>query len=86
MNKYVQLIDNSVITIVDEFDPDFPGIPIGERYPAEFLNQCKVYSEEVFIEKEIRCGMMYDPATDTYYEPQPEPEPTPESETPIEEE
>lgn len=60
--------------VVLENSPDFPGIPVAERYSTEFCQRLipREHPEE-FV------GMLYDPETDTFSEP-PEPEPQPEPE------
>ena len=66
-------------------DPMFPGIPLEDRYSAEFLAECLVLPDTV----EVIFGWEWDEETETFVEPEkPEyvPEPEPPVEKPIEEE
>lgn len=80
MNQYLLLSSENVLTqIIPEEDPVFPGVPIEERYTAEFLAQCVVRSDEQIAAQGIHTGMIYDPETEMFNDP-PEPEPGPEPE------
>lgn len=53
--NYIYLVNNIVHEIIPEEHPDFPGIPITERYAADFLNKCIVVEEDV----EVKQGWQY---------------------------
>lgn len=83
MNIYIHVsqIDNRVTTLVKETDPDFPNVPVEDRYSADFLSQCVVRTEEQVEEQGITTGMVYDADTDSFSEyisPEHDPEPEPE--------
>ena len=53
--KYIKVIDSIVREIIPEYDPNFPDIPVGERYPKEFINGLiKVPDDTV-----VSVGMLY---------------------------
>lgn len=66
---------NLVQEIIPDEDPIFPGVPITDRYSAEFLAECI----EVDSKTTVEIGMFYDEETKKFREPDPEPipEPTP---------
>ena len=49
--KYIYLVDNIVHEIIPEENPSFPGIPITDRYTADFLNQCVVVEDDIEVEQ-----------------------------------
>ena len=69
MKKYVYLFggDYLVAEIVDEINPIFPDFPIEQRYSAEFLSHCLVFTEEEFNHLNISLGMKYNPETKEFY-------------------
>ena len=75
---YIHLENNIVWEFVPEENPELPGVPLGERYPAEFI------ASLVFVEdtEGIEYGYIYDPETGTFSAP-PEPE-IPEEPEPVE--
>lgn len=76
---YINKLDgNKVGAMIPQEDPTFPGIPIEERYAAEFLAECVVRSEEQVAAEGIDCGMIYDADTDTFSWPELPPEPIPD--------
>ena len=62
---YVRLDDNIVEEIIPEFDPIFPNVPIEQRYPADFV------SGLIKAENGVEVGMVYDPETGEFSEPEP---------------
>lgn len=65
--QYVKLNDNVVSEIILEFDPVFPNVPIEQRYPADFIKELIAVDDSV----EVHTGMVYDPETNTFSEPEP---------------
>ena len=62
---YIYLVDNVVREFIPEENPVFPGVPIEERYPAEFIaSLVKIESAEG-----IESGYVYDPETQTFSAP-----------------
>lgn len=59
---YVRLDGGVVMEIIPDIDPAFPDIPIGERYPADFI------AELMHIEDgtEVGLGMEYNAETDSF--------------------
>jgi len=70
---YVHIMDNRVRELIPEKHPDFPGVPIKDRYTAEFLSQCVKVKDAEGIEQ----GMLYNPETGEFSAPPPPPEPEP---------
>ena len=71
MNKYIYLNNLNVVwEILDEFSPDFPNIPIQNRYSKEFLNQCLIIDEEEFNSLNITLNMIYNKETNTFSYPE----------------
>lgn len=67
--KYVYATDGIVREIIPEINPAFPGIPIEERYTADFLDRCIVVSDDTEVEQNWICeGGSFTPP------PEPEPE------------
>ena len=70
--KYVfinKLDGNAVGAIVNAIDPQFPDIPIENRFSPEFLEGCVKISAEEFEELGIHSGMIYDFETGKFSEP-----------------
>ena len=68
--KYVYINEDfSVGSIIPDEDPIFPGIPVEQRYSAEFLKQC--IAVEDTVAEAIEAGSKYDPETGTFYVPEP---------------
>lgn len=72
---YILLSDNTVAEIIPDVDPIFPGVPIGERYAADFVASLLHVGDETAVEQ----NWAYDPETGTFAPP-PEPEPKQEPE------
>lgn len=78
--KYIRLDSkNSVMEIIPDEDPIFPGIPIEQRHTAEFIATLVPVEDETEVEQ----NWVYDSETQTFDEPSapepgPEPEPEPE--------
>ena len=72
---YILLEDNKVKEIIPDIDPIFPGIPIEERYTAEFVASLLHVEDETVVEQ----NWIYDPETETFSAP-PKTEPKPEPE------
>ena len=51
--------DNTVGECFPEENPDFPGIPLEDRYTKIYLDHCIIISEEEFKEKNISADMIY---------------------------
>jgi hypothetical protein len=62
---YVHLKDNKVWEFIPEEDPALPGVPLEERYPAEFI------ASLISVESTdgIDYGHSYDPQTGAFAEP-----------------
>ena len=60
---YIYLENNIVCESIPEFHSDFPGIPVEERYSADFLHQCIQWEEQV------PQGWEYDEETTTFTPP-----------------
>lgn len=63
---YIYLMNDTAIQNIPEEHPDFPGIPVEQRYTADFLAKCVKWPEEV------PQGYLWDGAQ---FNPPPEPEP-----------
>ena len=73
--KYVYVDEDfSAGNIIPEEDPIFPGVPIDQRYSAEFLKQCIAVEDSVA--EAIEAGSKYDPESGTFYVPEPPPPPS----------
>lgn len=59
---YVRLDGSVVMEIIPDIDPAFPDVPIGERYPADFI------AELMHIEDgtEVEVSMVYNSETDSF--------------------
>ena len=74
--KYIRLnADNVVMEIIPGEDPIFPGIPIEQRYHADFIAALIQTADETEVEQ----NWIYNPDDQTFSEP-PTPEPGPEPE------
>lgn len=64
-----------VAEIIPEFDPTFPNVPVGERYPADVVKKLVAVEDE----ESVHVGMIYDASTGEFSEPEPvaPPEPVP---------
>ena len=51
----------SVIGLISDFDPVFPGVPIEERYPADYINSLMYVPDEEAVG--IEPNMVYDKNT-----------------------
>lgn len=78
--KYIRLDSkNSVMEIIPDENPIFPGIPIEQRYTAEFIATLVSVEDETEVEQ----NWIYNPDDQTFSapptpEPGPDPEPEPE--------
>lgn len=68
---YIYLRDNIVWEFVPEENPDLPGVPLEERYPADYI-AALIYVENT---DGIEYGYIYDPETSTFSPPPEPPEP-----------
>lgn len=68
--KYIRIDSDIVAEIIPGVDAAFPGVPIDERYPAEFVATLMEVSDDTQVEQ----NWVYNAATHTFSEP-PEPEP-----------
>lgn len=68
-------IEKTVVAeIIPEFDPAFPNVPVGERYPADVVKKLIAVEDE----ESVHVGMVYDASTGEFSEPeQPKIEPVP---------
>lgn len=69
--KYIQLDGKTVTNIIPEFDPDFPGVPISDRFTAAYIDELIPVQDD----KEVTTGLIYE---DGEFKEPPEPEPTDE--------
>ena len=68
--KYVYVSEDfSIGSIIPDEDPIFPGIPVEQRYSAEFLKQCIAVEDSVA--EAIEAGSKYDPESGMFYVPEP---------------
>lgn len=66
--QYIYVNDDfSVGAILCGEDPAFPGVPMEERFSADFLAKCVQVSDDTVIEN----GAKYDPESGTFYVPAP---------------
>lgn len=66
--QYIYVNDDfSVGAILCGEDPAFPGVPVEERFSADFLAKCVQVSDDTVIEN----GAKYDPESGTFYVPEP---------------
>lgn len=60
-------IEKTVVAeIIPEFDPAFPGVPVGERYPADVIKKLVAVEDET----SVHVGMIYDARTGEFSEPE----------------
>lgn len=62
MKKFAYVVDGKVNIIIDEFNKDFPNVPLEERYSKDFLEKC------VECGKDVREGMEYNSETGEFIE------------------
>lgn len=67
---YILLTNNIVTEIIPDENPVFPGIPIAQRYPADFVAGLLHVADDT----EVAQHWVHDPETQTFFEP-PAPEP-----------
>ena len=66
--QYIYVNDDfSVGAILCGEDPAFPGVPVEERFSADFLAKCVQVGDDTVIEN----GAKYDPESGTFYVPEP---------------
>lgn len=69
--KYVYVGEDSLVgSIIPDEDPIFPGIPVEQRYSAEFLKHCIPVDDD----KDVSCGMVYDGGE--FHNPTPDDDPS----------
>lgn len=49
MSNYAQIREGMVVELIPEFSPDFPGVPIEDRYSPSFLALCEKVPDEVQV-------------------------------------
>lgn len=64
MKKFAYIVEGRVNIILDEFNPDFPGIKLEERYAPEIIKNLV----EIPTNTEVKEGMDYDKETNTFAE------------------
>lgn len=64
MKKFAYIVEGRVNIILDEFNPDFPGIKLEERYAPEIIKNLV----EIPTNVEVKEGMDYDKETKTFAE------------------
>lgn len=78
MERYLLISSDGILSeVIAAEDPVFPGIPITERYTAEFLKQCVVRTDEQIEAEGIEPGMSYNWDEDKFFVPPPPPPPDP---------
>lgn len=70
---FARIAQNVVAEIIPEFDSAFPGVPVGERYPADVIKKLVAVEDE----ESVHVGMVYDASTGEFSEPEPAEPPTP---------
>lgn len=65
MLYYIHLIENTVMEIVPDENPIFPGIPATQRYAPGFVSRC-ITADDV---SSVQTGMIYDPESKTFSDP-----------------
>lgn len=65
MYYILHLMDNTVMEIIPEESPTFPGITAAQRYSPDFISRC-ITANDVSA---IHTGMIYDPDTKTFSNP-----------------
>ena len=64
--KHVLLsVENTVLEIIPDENPALPGIPLEERYSADFLTSLLSVDNEI----EVELNWKYDPKTGAFSEP-----------------
>lgn len=64
--KYIYLHDGkSAHEIQPDNNPDFPDVPINERFSREYLSRCIVVDDDA----EVQLGWIYEKETGTFNEP-----------------
>lgn len=61
--------DNTVGEIIPTYDPDFPGVPIEDRYEESFIKTLMEFPDDMKVEQ----NWEYDPKTKTFSAPKPIP-------------
>ena len=59
------IVNNIVYELIPKENPVFPGVPVTDRYTAEFLTQCV----EVPTGVEVAPNDIYDPDNHTFTKP-----------------
>lgn len=63
---YAYVINNTVRELIPDFDKAFADVPIEQRYPADVLDKCVHVADDA----DVRVGMIYDPDTGEFKEPE----------------
>lgn len=63
---YIKLKSGIVTEIIPDIDSTFPDVPIGERYPADFIEELLHIEDSIKIE----VGMEYDEETGRFGYPE----------------
>ena len=64
MKKFAYIVEGRVNIILDEFNPDFPGVKLEERYAPEIIKNLV----EIPTNVEVKEGMDYDKETNVFSE------------------
>ena len=64
MKKFAYIVEDRVNIILDEFNPDFPGIKLEERYAPDIIKNLV----EIPTNVEVKEGMDYNKETNTFSE------------------
>lgn len=62
MNKYAYIVDGRVNLVIEEFDNDFPNIPLFERYSEKIIRNL------IKCDESIKEGMDYNSETGEFTE------------------
>ncbi len=63
---YIKINSGIVEEIIPDVDPTFPDVPIGERYPADFIAELLRVEDDT----EVEVGMEYDAETGSFGYPE----------------
>lgn len=64
---YILLENNTVKEIIPEVHPSLPGVPLEQRYPAQFIEKLIQVNDG----QDVPLGYEYDPETGLFSEPSP---------------
>ena len=63
---YIKFENGIVAEIIPDIDPTFPDVPIGERYPVDFIEELLHVEDGTKVE----IGMEYDAETGSFWYPE----------------